>query len=622
MRTRPDNSGHMIVPTMIIVLLLSTLVGVAVLFTQHAGRLARDSRELTNAISIADGELDRMYDQWKRTVKSLPLGQRAAQADLDAISQPIPVPTSVHPGFAGAIFPSTFQGQPTHTLTEVDSFGVAVPSGTAVTSMGSLPGFNGMYSINTMYEARVAVGMPSISHTPTVEIRRTFTRSDAPIFQTAIFFENDLELHPGETMVINGPVVTNHHLYASGMVGKGLTFQSYVSYNKNYGYTEQPPAATGYAMGNWQPPTYAGSKSSQLSKAKSRFEPAGKDMRNEFNTGDANPNNDSYRELLQRADGGYSDPPTIARYRFYNQASLKISVTQTQVAGNPPVQTVTVLGHDNNPVDPAVAAKVVDAIGIRAPMYDRREQQNVSVTPVDVSKFAAAVLLMNGAASPANRFNGIVYFSDTSPDATKRAFRLENGVKLPTYDQPVDSPPDVRGFSVATDAGIYIKGDYNSYSGTPAVPSAVMADAVMILSNAWSDTNAGNPLHGVDNPLDPSTILPGTARTASATTVETSIMAGTIPTGYVNSGTGVTYGPSGGAHNFPRFLENWTGVPFTFKGSMVQLFTSTIFTGPWSTGAIYSPPNRIWSANPDFAKHPCPGLFCVTTYSRGTWRRF
>ena len=51
MRTCPNNSGHMIVPTMIVVLLLSSLVGVAVLFTQHAGRQARDSRELTNAIS-------------------------------------------------------------------------------------------------------------------------------------------------------------------------------------------------------------------------------------------------------------------------------------------------------------------------------------------------------------------------------------------------------------------------------------------------------------------------------------------------------------------------------------------------------------------------------------------
>ena len=297
-------------------------------------------------------------------------------------------------------------------------------------------------------------------------------------------------------------------------------------------------------------------------------------------------------------------------------------MTQTQIAGNPPTQTVSVLGHDNSPVDPAVAAKVVDAIGIRTPIYDRREQQNVSVTPVVIAKFAAAVQLMNGASSPANRFNGIVYLADTSPGATKRAFRLENGIKLPTYDQPVDSPPDVRGFSIATDAGIYIKGDYNSYSGTPAVPSAVMADAVMILSNAWTDSNAGNPLHGVDDPLDPSTTIPGSARTASATTVQTSILAGTIPTGYYNTSTGVTYGPSGGAHNFPRFLENWTGVPFTFKGSMVQLFTSTIFTGSWGTGDIYSPPNRLWSANSDFAKHPCPGAFCVTTYSRGSWRRF
>ncbi len=612
----------MIVPTMIIVVILSTLVGVAVLFTQHAGRQARDSREFTNAISIADGELDRMYDQWKRTVKALPLGQRVAQADLDAISQPIPVPTSVHPGFAGALFRSTFQGQPTHTLAEIDSFGVTPAAGTVVVSMGSLPGFNGMYSINTLYEARVAVGMPSISHTPTVEIRRTFTRSDAPIFQTAIFFEDNLELHPGETMIINGAVVTNHKLYAAGMVGKGLTFQSYVSYNKNYGYAEQPPSATGYNMANWQPPTYASSKSSQLSKATNRLEPAGKDLRNEFNTGDSNPNNDGYRELLQRADTGYPDPPTIARYRFYNQASLKISVTQTQVAGNPPVQTVSVLGHNNSPVDPAVAAQVVAAIGIRTPIYDRREQQNVSVTPVNIANFASAVQLMNGAANPADRFNGIVYFSDTSPDTTKRAFRLENGSKLPTYEKPVDSPPDVRGFSIATDNGIYIKGDYNSYAGTPAVPSAVMADAVMILSNAWTDTNAGNPLHGVDDPANPSTTLPGTARTATATTVQTSIMAGTIPTNYYNSATGVTYGPSGGAHNFPRFLENWIGVPFTFKGSMVQLFTSTIFTGAWGTGDIYSPPNRLWSANSDFARHPCPGAFSVTTYSRGSWRRF
>ncbi len=424
-------------------------------------------------------------------------------------------------------------------------------------------------------------------------------------------------------MTIDGPVVTNHKLYAASPTGKSLTLASYVSYNKDYGYAEQPPTATGYSTTNWHAPAYSNSKSSQLSKA-DRIEPAGKDMHDEFNTSDANPNNDGYRELIQKPVTGFSDPPNIARFRMYNQASLKVLVSQTTVGANPPTQTVTILGHDNNPVDPAVAAKVVDALGMRSSIYDRREQQNVSVTPIDVSKFNAAVLEMNTAANPDSKFNGIVYFSDVSPDGNKRAFRLENGAQLPTTEKPVDSPPNVRGFTVATDGGMYIKGDYNT-SGSQPVPSAVMADAVMILSNNWTDSNASNPLHGVDDPMNPSTTLPGTQRNATATTVQTAIMAGTIPTGYDPTPNdpynGDNYGPSGGAHNFPRLLENWTGVPFNFKGSMVQLFTSTMFTGAWATGDNYSPPNRNWSSNPDFAKHPSPGLFSFTTYSRGPWHR-
>ena len=625
MRFRPANSGHMIVPTMFVVVILSTIIGVAVLFTQHNGRLARDSREFTSAISIADGELDRMYDGWRTLLKTLPPGAKPTQADLDTIAQPIPSAESVHPGFAGAIFPATFQGQATHTIREVDAFGTPVPAGQTITSNGALPGFPGMFSVNTMYDARVAVTLKSISHETTVQVSRTFTKADAPIFQTAIFFEDDLELHPGENMTIDGPIVTNHRLFASAPSGKSLIFSSYVSYNKDYGYSEQPPAATGYSTSNWQPPTYSGSKASQLSMA-DRIEPAGKEMRDEFNTGDANPNNDGYRELIQRPVSGYPDPQNIARFRMYNQASLKVLVSQTTTSGNPPTQTVTVLGHGGSPVDPAVATKILDALGLRTPIYDRREQQNVSVTPVDVSKLNAAVLQMNTAGNPADKFNGIIYFSDVSPDANKRAFRLENGAQLPTYDKPVNSPPDVRGFTVATDGGIYIKGDYNTYGGTQPVPSAVMADAVMILSNNWSDTNAANPLHGVDDPMNPSTTLPGTARNATATTVQTAIMAGTIPTGYDPTPNdpynGDNYGPSGGAHNFPRLLENWSGVPFTFKGSMVQLFTSSMFTGPWTTGDNYSPPNRIWSSNPDLAKHPSPGLFSFTTYSRGPWHRY
>ncbi len=346
MRNRSANSGHMIVPTMILVLVLSTFICAAVLFTQHGGRQARDTRALTSAIAVADGELDRLYGAWKTLVKTLPLGAKAQQSDLDAIVQPIPLPTSVNPNFAGATFLSTYQGQSAHYMTEVDCFGNSVPANQNITSLGVLPGFKGLYSVNTMYDVRVAVAMPTISRSVVVEIGRTFTKADAPIFQAAIYYEGNLELHPGEAMTINGPVITNQNLYAAGLVGQGLTFNSYVSYNQNFNYYPQPPSATGYNMANWQPPTYGVSQATQLSQT-GRLEPAGEDMRNAFTTNSGNPNtDDGYRELIKKPVNGFSDPAAIAKFRFYNQASLKVSVNQVTVSGTK-TQTVTVLVQCN-----------------------------------------------------------------------------------------------------------------------------------------------------------------------------------------------------------------------------------------------------------------------------------
>ena len=58
----------------------------------------------------------------------------------------------------------------------------------------------------------------------------------------------------------------------------------------------------------------------------------------------------------------------------------------------------------------------------------------------------------------------------------------------------------------------------------------MIADAVNILSNSWVDTNPNNSA-------------------ASNTTVNTAIVSGIVPS------TNCYY--SGGAENFPRFLENW-----------------------------------------------------------------
>ena len=94
------------------------------------------------------------------------------------------------------------------------------------------------------------------------------------------------------------------------------------------------------------------------------------------------------------------------------------------------------------------------------------------------------------------------------------------------------------------------------------------------------------------------------------------IVSGIVPSNYQNSG---MY--SGGPHNFPRFLETWSGVDMTYFGSLVQLYFSQQFDGVFDTGNIYSPPNRRWNWDSQLGTKPPPGLFQNVQFSRGRWQR-
>jgi hypothetical protein len=165
------------------------------------------------------------------------------------------------------------------------------------------------------------------------------------------------------------------------------------------------------------------------------------------------------------------------------------------------------------------------------------------------------------------------------------------------------------GLTLASLNPVYIQGDYNvgqTSDYSDRVPSAVFGDAVTILSNSWNDSNSASSL---------------SSRQASNTTVNTAIVAGFLPSGWVNE-YGAQYGYSGGLNNFPRFLETWSGDTFTYNGSMIELFTSKIATGEWDTGSIYSPPNRNWNFDSQFIDNPPPGSLDAVTISRGSLARF
>jgi hypothetical protein len=103
-----------------------------------------------------------------------------------------------------------------------------------------------------------------------------------------------------------------------------------------------------------------------------------------------------------------------------------------------------------------------------------------------------------------------------------------------------------------------------------------------------------------------------------AVTDETSVRAGFISGSTLSSMTSSTSAPAyyldnlnGGVHNFPRFLETWSGITasstfftkrWNYTGSFIVLYNSLQAVGPWSVynSYVYYPPTRNWSFDSTF----------------------
>lgn len=190
----------------------------------------------------------------------------------------------------------------------------------------------------------------------------------------------------------------------------------------------------------------------------------------------------------------------------------------------------------------------------------------------------------------------------------RRGVRLVNGSVLPgVYDSA--NPTNTKGFTFASENGVYVKGNYNStgaaVSGSSAVtppenyspqnsathiPAAIVADAVVILSNNWTDANS------FANPFDRS------ARVASDTVVRFAMLSGDPITGLSSFYQPSYFGQmNGGAHNFKRFMEDWYGRRLNYTGSLINLFNSRNNNGFLKCcNTVYRPPTRDWSFDTSF----------------------
>jgi hypothetical protein len=185
----------------------------------------------------------------------------------------------------------------------------------------------------------------------------------------------------------------------------------------------------------------------------------------------------------------------------------------------------------------------------------------------------------------------------------RRGVRLINGRTLPgIYDST--TPSNTKGFTVASENGVYIQGNYNATGvgivpatgntpydqylpfNTPMhIPASIVADGVTILSNAWSDARS------FSTPYDQST------RVASDTTMRFAMISGdTIASkeALPHQG-GISPRLNGGVHNFKRFLERWSGIRLDYAGSLINLWNSRNNNGSFKCcNTVYNPPRRNW----------------------------
>jgi type II secretory pathway pseudopilin PulG len=176
---------------------------------------------------------------------------------------------------------------------------------------------------------------------------------------------------------------------------------------------------------------------------------------------------------------------------------------------------------------------------------------------------------------------------------------------------PMARPPQVAapqgGFTVASENPVYIQGNYNSDAADTVwaagaddarghAAAAIIADAVSLLSNNWTDLNS------MTNPQEAGA-PPGAKGLAQRVPVPTyyrvAIAAGKNMN-FPQLGP-ADFGTDGGIHNFLRLLENWGGVGLFYRGSLVSLYYSQYNTGVFKCCTeVYGAPTRNFSFDTDF----------------------
>ena len=594
LRSLREQSGSAIVVVLTTTVTVAIIIAVAMEYTSTIRHNVQRSQALQSAIAVGDGALESAFCYWRGICRLSTDTPLATSAFAD-----IPLPTQAQfpniSGFTATTIPADLTQAHPPTLSNFNviavdpEFNPIAPNANLIPGMGQGPTSKTYY-----YLAQADVTLPVLSDHLTAKVRRVLEKQEISPWNYAIFYVDPLEIQPGALMNVYGWVHTNGDLYTGHDF---LHFLDKVTYASDWFVGFKPGDARAPNGSSPETPTSPHYPNNLPPAYDVAHQPFGLDSGLIFSTSDSNPNNDSYHELLEQPTSGYLDP--LQGKRYYDQAGVKILIDGSN--------TITIkdsIGTTLNASSPngggALYTAFTNAITTGVSIKDNRESNSVRVATLDVG--AINDKIRDGTLSS---FNKIIYIADTSAGVNggtpKRGIRLKNGANM------ADG-----GLTVASVNPVYIQGDYNtggsnppSNSGDPTKPQvngyqrqpcAVIADAVNVLSRLWDDSKSTSDLQ---------------YRDAVNTTVNTAVVAGIVPSANNNY--------SGGAENFLRFLEDWSGKTFTYYGSMVELYQSRQSIGKWGSDNVYNPPTRQWFFDTNFQFNAPPGSLLVYSYVKGRW---
>ncbi len=617
-----SQAGGVLIATLSFLMILSVGAAAILGLTATSYRLSMRNEVRAQARAVADSEMECLYYQFMTQIllATPPTSTPDALAALNLVDVSDTPSTARDPFLAinrspnpawsvkrSAIYNSSF-----------DRFFGVVPG---TTKQGTV----------TSITVKIEVSPPPGNYfhdSIVIRLGRRFSTFNTPIFQFGVFYEGDLELAPGANMRIAGDVSANGSIYMGSTPTGTLTLTQKVRYlppGVFNGIADDGSGTTTYRKpgtlvgASLSAPQFTTSQATQVQPLTESENLQGGVDANELvaRRPDLFPTvNDVYRSIIAPPpgtadpnetpvtyDSTKGDDPTISSQRIYNRAGLRVTVNTNNTVTIEKVDPVSQIATD-------VTGTYSSAInGIAAGVTDMREGKTVTMTTVDVS------VLKTLLAAHYSDFNGVMYVNVKSATTTN-----PGGVRLINAESTPETVYNT-GFSVATNAGLYIKGNYNTTPRADGTinPAMIMGDAITLLSYNWNDADSGASMY-TGTTLNGTRL--GTAPLAADGTHKLTIEAG-ILTGNVPAGAGTA---SGGAQNLVRYLEDMrtNSINVVMHGSVGRLFTSKNYTStfqqPGQPADIYMPPAiRDIQFNSALLSQPPAGSPTTTSFSRGNF---